>query len=87
MKITLVDKNYIFNPLNLEKNIVAKVEIICDNDDQLMTALSTFAAMNFPDKSGVQSPPPETKKEKTQESIEKEVEQPQVDPISSLEIE
>lgn len=103
MKVSLVDKNYRFNPHDLGQTVVAKVEIICDTDDQLINVLSYISSMDlsqFPkeDKysllsksdSGVHEPKPEPDnalENPESEPVENEVEESPMGPISSLEIE
>ena len=89
MKVTLIDKNYRHNPHDLSQTLVAKVEIICKTETELMNILSYIGSMDanlIPEvskpNSGVQSAP-DPKPEEPEEIVENSP----MGPISSLEIE
>jgi len=46
MKIVLVDKNYRYSPLNLENSVMAKFEIECKDDEELMAILSHMGSLD-----------------------------------------
>jgi len=100
MQVTLVDKNYRHNPHDLSQTIVAKVEIICGTETELMNILSYIASMDADlipkvstSNSGVQSKPepkaeePVALEKPEPEESEEVVENSPLGPISSLEIE
>lgn len=101
MKLTLIDKSYNFSPLNFDKSIIAKVEIECKDDEELMAVLSYIGSVDVNailpkkailvavPKSGVQpaQTPEPSHSETTNESIpENKGEDSTLGPISSLEI-
>lgn len=46
MKVILVDKNYRYSPLNLENSVIAKFEMECKDDEELMAILSHIGSLD-----------------------------------------
>lgn len=84
MKIKLINKNYIVDHLSLKKELCATVEIICNNEEELMTILKNLINLDVPS-----SPSnPNCKVSGVHHSSEKSSDEYNLDgPISTIEIE